>query len=102
MQTLFFILVIAGLIFLWWQQMQLHERALRAARDYCARMELQLLDESIGFRGFRRYSIDFGRKRWMRSYQFEFTTTGEERYKGEVLLHRGHLFRIRTPAYRIP
>lgn len=81
------LMCIAAVAAIWWKAREAQERALRAARAYCQNLGLQLLDECVvqGRWRFKRgqtsvFIIE-------RFYQFEFTSTGAERYIGEVVMH---------------
>ncbi|MBN4055541.1 DUF3301 domain-containing protein, partial [bacterium AH-315-K03] len=60
--------------------------ALKETKSYCEKMEVQLLDEGVALRGFWLKRDDRGNVRLWRSYLFEFTSTGNERYNGRIIL----------------
>lgn len=78
-----FILAIAGsAVAIWLRLSMAHAFALTAARRHCQEMDVQLLDQTVVLRGFR---IARGPSGWwmlVKKYSFEFSTTGEQRYKG--------------------
>ncbi|MBR9884867.1 MAG: DUF3301 domain-containing protein [Oceanospirillales bacterium] len=79
-------LVITGtLCLLWWKGQKVREIALRHARNGCADMDLQLLDESVALRAIWLKRDDDGQIHLWRRYHFEFASTGDERYVGEVV-----------------
>ncbi len=94
-----FALALVG--YYWWYSKGIKEAALRAARRYCEKMDVQLLDESIVLRNMRPR---IGQRRLLelqRRYQFEFTTTGEQRYLGEILLVGNRICRINLDPHRL-
>lgn len=70
----------------WWRGYAVKEVALNMARAHCRAFDVQLLDESVVLRGlwFKRDASGILRVR--RSYTFEFTSTGDERYHGCVVM----------------
>lgn len=83
-------LLIAALFFcvliLWWGAQGAKQLALMATRDYCEKMDVQLLDDVVALRGFWLKRDGHGSVRVWRSYNFEFTTTGDQRYRGRIIL----------------
>jgi len=86
LRDLFWLILILFILLQWWQGLKMKELALRHVKRYCASMDLQLLDESIALRGFWLKRGDDGRVHIWRSYLFEFTSTGDERYQGKIIL----------------
>jgi hypothetical protein len=43
-----------------------------------------------------------GRLQFRRSYQFEFSSTGDRRYQGKLVLEGMNLTTIELEAYRLP
>ena len=80
----------------------IRELALRAALVRCKKLEIQLLDQSISLRKIWLKRGDDKMLHFWRSYRFEFTSTGDERYLGEVVTLGKKVVDIKTQAYRIP
>jgi hypothetical protein len=78
---LFFVLV-------WhlWHAQGIKQQALLAVREYCEQMDVQLLDDGIVLRGFWLKRNPRGQLQIWRSYLFEFSSTGDERYQGRIML----------------
>ena len=78
----FLIILFASAVAWWWRGYAVKEVALQATRAHCREMQVQLLDESVVMCGlwFRRDAG--GSLRVRRSFEFEFTSTGDERYHG--------------------
>ena len=70
----------------WWLGSAVKEVALRVARTHCEALDVQLLDESVVLRGLWLKRDASGVVRVRRSYTFEFTSTGDERYHGGVVI----------------
>lgn len=60
-----------------------HESADRAVRDCCRQNGLQLLDGTVAFHGI---AILWTRRRITRSYRFEYSLDGADRYQGLITL----------------
>ncbi len=92
-----------GLIaFSWWHGRGLKDGALVAVKRYCDEQDLQLLDESLVLSSFRpvlsRNSLFCLRRR----YRFEFSATGDERYRGTITLLGKRIQRIQLEPHRMP
>ncbi len=70
----------------WYNAMQAHEQAMRAARNGCERYALQLLDESVAMERLRLKRDGSGRIRFQRRYRFEFLGADDGRSSGWVEL----------------
>jgi len=68
----------------WWKGLAVKQLAYRAALRRCDELGLQLLDQSIMLRGISFKRGSGGRHLVRRRYIFEFSSTGGERYRGEV------------------
>ena len=96
-------LIIAGLVgYYWWNSWKYKGRALGLALEHCGRLNLQLLDQSMVIRGIRPERNASGNLDLRRTYQFEFTSTGEQRYRGMIILSGMELMSIDFEAYKIP
>jgi len=70
----------------WWRALGTKERALSAARQACERADVLLLDQSVYLSGIGLQRDEHGRLKLRRRYTFEFTATGEGRYRGRIEL----------------
>jgi hypothetical protein len=77
------------------------ERAVRAGRDACARYELQFLDETVSFARLRLARDEDGRLRFLRTYTFEFTETGNTRRQGAIVMLGRELADIQMEPYTV-
>ena len=99
------IILMAALAFFlhyWWQSGEFKNRALNLAMQHCQQLGLQLLDQSMVIRGY--WPARRGDGSWVmrRRYQFEFTSTGRQRYRGCLVLMGFRLDSIELEAYQIP
>ncbi|MDH5356154.1 MAG: DUF3301 domain-containing protein [Gammaproteobacteria bacterium] len=94
--------LIAFVLQYWWQSGEYKGRALKLAAQYCQRNDLQLLDQSMVIKGYwpRRNE----RAVWVirRTYDFEFTSTGQQRYRGKLTLMGYQFDKIELEAYQLP
>jgi hypothetical protein len=96
-------LLLAGLVLLyWWHSGVYKGRALELAERYCREHDLQLLDQSMVIRGLWPIRRADGRLGLRRNYQFEFTSTGDQRYRGTLVLHGLRLQSLELEAYKLP
>ncbi|HMK86007.1 MAG TPA: DUF3301 domain-containing protein [Steroidobacteraceae bacterium] len=70
----------------WHSSLEARETANRVARDACSRAVVQFLDETVAFAGLRFGRDSHGRRRWLRTYTFDYTRDGFERSQGFVIL----------------
>ena len=102
MLTLMDLVWIALLVMLvnhWWRSRDAKAFALQYAAKRCQELGLQLLDQSMVLRKSR---LRFGNNsflHWHRRYDFEFSSTGHERYPGSVELAGNRLLGIEMSAY---
>ncbi|SBS26251.1 hypothetical protein MAQ5080_00467 [Marinomonas aquimarina] len=79
--TLIFVVFIFVLLI--WQHFKVREFTLKRVKQQCAKMELQMLDDSI-YGSFWCPTFANGQLKVRRRYRFYFTATGEGRYLGEI------------------
>lgn len=83
-------------------ELRVREIALAAARKHCEQMTVQLLDQSVGIhRVWLKRGADNKIHIW-RNYQFEFTSTGAERYKGNIITLAGVIESIQLQPHKVP
>jgi hypothetical protein len=96
-------LIPVGILFHYaWQSGKFKGRARELASQNCQELNLQLLDQSMVITGYwpsRNANTNFVMRR---TYQFEFTSTGQRRYKGIIVLLGLQLNNIELEAYIIP
>ena len=86
---------------LWWQAHGVKESALRATRNHCKAMDVQFLDDSVVLRGIGFQRDALGTLRLRRSYLFEFTSTGDERYHGCTVMLGRRVQNIQLETHRL-
>lgn len=101
--TLEDVMIIVSLGFVgwvFWRQLALRELALTHALAVCERQGLQLLDQSIGLSGVSFQRRPSGSWCLTRKYQFEFTSTGERRYTGRIIMAGQTVLSTELDAFR--
>ena len=96
-------LILAGVVVLYfWHSGTFKGRALQLAESYCRQHDLQLLDQSMVIRGLWPIRRADGRLSLRRTYHFEFTSTGDQRYRGVLVLRGMQLESMDLEAYKLP
>lgn len=97
------LLLLAGLVAVYWWQSGLYKgRARNFASEYCRRLDLQLLDQSMVITSIWPARSRDGRLTLRRRYQFEFASLGDRRYQGKLVLLGGELHSIELETYKLP
>ena len=86
----------------WWHSDRIKQLALAAVQQYCRQRGLQLLDQTMVLRGLALKRGEDGRLAWHRRYVFEFSSTGERRYRGEIQLHGIRVLQLELEAHVLP
>lgn len=101
LETLTITLILATAAGYWWRSQSAKATALRAARRECEQWDVLLLDQSVYLCGLGLNRDGQGRLRLRRTFCFEFTATGENRYQGRVILLGPRAVRIEIPPHRV-
>jgi hypothetical protein len=99
---LFWATLVIAFISFWWQSDKVKATALRHVYQYCKQQSLQVLDQTMVLNGLWFQRNDDGAIQLRRRYVFEFTSTGEERYRGSVEISGNRLQRITLPPHILP
>ncbi len=81
------ILALFAIAMLLWRGITLKERAVMMCRRVCREFNVQLLDDTVVYRGMRRVPDGSG-KRFAHVYRFEFSVNGADRLGGEMVSGR--------------
>lgn len=97
-----FWLMAAALVYWYWAgSRRMREWTFRQAKQYCDSENVQLLDDCVALHRLWLKRDKAGRVRVWRTYQFEFTSTGDERYLGRVITLGKVVEAIELQPYRI-
>lgn len=96
--TMIFLVVV--LIAVWWQHTGFFHHARALAKARCAQEGVQLLDDSVAFDRFAIGKTTHG-WRLQRVYEFEFTSSGSNRYTGRLWLIGEALYQAEFEPYSV-
>ncbi len=82
----FWLALVTTVIGLWWHGFKIKERALSIVKKRCQDLDLQFLDQTVALRSLKLKRSEGGQLQVRRVYSFEFSSTGEERYRGYITL----------------
>ena len=99
---IFILLVGFAIARYFFSELRVREIALNAARSHSKEMSVQLLDQSVGIhRVWLKRGSDNRLHIW-RNYQFEFASTGDERYKGHVITLGDLVESVQLDVHKVP
>jgi hypothetical protein len=98
---LFLLTAVSISIYYWLAAQKVREFALIAARIECKRLNLQLLDGSVSLKKIAPKRLANGQLSLQREYHFDFSATGEERYRGMIIMIGNKILRIHLEPHRI-
>jgi len=101
MTEILFFLLLGGIGVYGWKNTGIKRHALKMARAECAKHELQLLDESMVLRKIWLQRDAQGDLKIRRRYVFEFSSTGDRRYHGAIVLLGWRVIGVEFDAHRI-
>lgn len=102
MSEIIFIVILLAIVWFWSNSLQAREIALTAVSNYCRKMNLQLLDDYVALTGLWPKRDDTGKIKAWRSYVFEFSVSGAERYNGKIVLLGSKVEGIYLEPHRDP
>lgn len=98
MELAIIILFIVSLYY-WLDSIRAKENATQHAKDSCKKVLLEFLDDTVLIKKVRLRRNFQGHLSIYREYEFEFSSTGEFRYKGQVQLLGSHLLDVEMEPY---
>ncbi len=93
------LLILAALVWLWFDSMRARERALALGKRACARDNLMFLDETVQCVALGFGRNDYGRLALRRTYEFEFSDTGNNRRSGSIVMLGGQVESLYTEPH---
>ena len=85
----------------WWKSREAAQIALVAVKRHCKQLDLQLLDYYVAASRLKLRRDDRNNWRLWRYYEFEFSSTGDERYHGSVVVVGKSIQQIQLEPHRI-
>jgi len=89
--SVFMLLALVAIIWLWFDSLRTRETATDIARDACNRLGVQLLDETVALQKWALGRNPLGRLRLRRVYRFDFSTGDGNRYRAMITMLGGYL-----------
>jgi hypothetical protein len=86
----------------WVDSMHAREAAVESGRRACEAEQVQLLDWSVALKRIRVGRDGDGRLRFRRTYEFEFSDTGDNRLTGSVTLLGQQVLTVHMPLRQDP
>jgi len=86
----------------YFSSIRVRELAIMAAQKHCQTLGVQLLDQSVSLKKVRLTKNTTGNLTIGRTYHFEFTSTGEERYHGNISMQSNRAVTINLQPHRMP
>lgn len=99
-ELILIILLLAAWLY-WLDAQQVKEIALKAVKSHCLDMDVQMLDEYVALSRIRLARDQTGKIRWQRTFLFEFSSTGNERYNGVCIMLGRQVESIQMEPYRV-
>ena len=78
------LLLVAAALWFWYDTIKARDAGIAAARQSCAGLGLQLLDDTVIVKKLRLARDDEGRLRPERVFSFEYSDTGDNRRRGSI------------------
>lgn len=94
------LLALCGLAWFWLDTLRAREAGVLGARQACAREGLQLLDDTVAGRSVRLARNRDGRVVLQRVYDFEYSGSGNDRYRGSLMLLGKEVVMLDIGAHR--
>lgn len=85
----------------WIDGLGVKEIAFKAVRTNCLKLEVQMLDEYVALSRIELKRDRAGRIRFQRTFLFEFSSTGIERYNGVCIVSGRCVESIYMEPYRV-
>ncbi|OUR67691.1 hypothetical protein A9Q73_05100 [Bermanella sp. 47_1433_sub80_T6] len=101
LNDLILVFVLLLILWAWWLDRGIKQKAFLYAKKYCENADVQLLDDNIQLNGASLKKNEMGEWCIYRQFKFEFTSTGEHRYLGTMELLGSKVSNIELAAFHI-
>lgn len=91
MNELTVIIILGAIGWFWYSSVQAKEIAVLGSKMRCESRGLLLLDQTVSLSKVRLRRDRSGQMRVERKYQFEFSSNGDDRYRGEITLQANRI-----------
>lgn len=96
-----FVGLLLGMGWLWYENQGVRDRAISIAKDFCAKENVQFLDEAMAAVRYRLRRDARGHLAIARTYRFEFSDTGDNRLQGTIIMLGKQLETLHLQPYRL-
>ena len=96
-----FILLLAALVWFWFDSLRALEVARNAGRQVCSHADVQFLDDTVASTALALVRDKSGRRVLRRTYRFEFSETGNTRLEGQLILLGDRIEAVTMEPYQI-
>ncbi|MGS2717898.1 DUF3301 domain-containing protein [Eionea flava] len=93
--------IIGLIIWLIWQHNNISISANKAAKHRCQKEDVQLLDQTVVLRKIRIIKSKRSFIALQRTYQFEFSSVGDYRYKGTIRMQGRYIESIELAPFKV-
>lgn len=94
--------VLGFLAWLWFDSLRARDAGIAAVRQACAAEDLQLLDETVSIVGLKMDRNEDGQLVLRRTYEFEYSDTGDNRRRGSVVMRAHEVLVINLGLRLVP
>ena len=101
LRSLFFLLLLAALVWFWFDSLRALEVARKMGKRVCSDANVQFLDDTVANISLALARDKSGRRVLRRSYRFEFSETGNTRLEGRVILLGDKIESVTMEPYQI-
>jgi hypothetical protein len=98
--TALLIFLVAG--WFWLDSLRARDFALDGARRACEAEGVQLLDWTVAMKRIRLARDEEGRRGFQRTYEFEFSDTGNNRIEGSITVIGRQMLALKLPVLAAP
>jgi Protein of unknown function (DUF3301) len=95
------LIILLGFAWFWLENHGVRDQAILIAKDFCAKENVQFLDGAMASVSIRLRRDAQGRLAIARTYQFEFSDTGDNRLKGTIIMLGKKLETLHLQPYRL-
>lgn len=100
LSSIFFTALIGFGVWYWVQSRDIKELAYRKAQSACKELDLQLLDQAVALKGVRLTKTRQGLQ-VIRVYSFDFSSSGEDRYEGKIIMLGRRVEEVQFAPHRL-
>jgi hypothetical protein len=101
LRSIFLTVLVFCAAWYWLRARELKDHILKYAARHCDDLSLKLLDESVVLKELKPHKSIKGGLCLKRRYMFEFTSTGEDRYQGEIIIIGRHIQEVKLETHRV-